>query len=276
MYFVTRELKKNKDLREVILNNIKFKQYSFSNKEKHYENNKANPMVLGSAYEIVLQIEKLRKEKNPYEIRNLKFNRGINVIMGIDPSLVNKDVKKKLKRWINKYNENLRILVKYIEGKNIKEKKLAEAILFLNFISLFREYKNVFYFEEKYTKQDIKEVAEFLKDFKKKFMKKIFKKEDFIRFNYLVSKGYLSGEIDILTDTYIYDIKTTAYPDFTKDMILQLVLYYVLLKRQGIKIEKGGIIFSKFKHIEYIDYNKLFKKKGLKKIEDFLENKYRI
>jgi hypothetical protein len=39
-------------------------------------------------------------------------------------------------------------------------------------------------------------------------------------------------------------------------------MYFIFLKRQDIKIEKGGIIFSKFEHIEYINY---LRKRGLKK-----------
>jgi len=271
MYYVTTELKKNKELRKTILDNIKFKEFSFSKKTKFYNKENANPLILGSAYEIVLQVEKLKKEKNPYELRNLKFNRGINLIMSIDQSIMTKKVLKNVKYWIQKYNKSMYILIKYIKGKKIKAKKIAEAILFLNFISYFREVKNIFYFKPKYTKEDIYEVATFIKGIKKKLLKKIFKGEKSVSFNYLLSKGYLAGEIDILTSKTIYDIKTTSYPTFTKDMIIQLILYYFLSKE---KQKQGAIVFSKFNHIEYINIQKIFKKKGLKKIKRILKKNY--
>jgi len=107
-------------------------------------------------------------------------------------------------------------------------------------------------------------------------LKKIFESGEFVRFNYVINTGYLAGEIDIITDDYIYDIKTTAFPDFTKDMVIQLVLYYFLLKSHGIEKDKAGIIFSKFNHIEEIKFKKLFKKKGEQKISKYLEDKYLI
>lgn len=274
MYFVTKEISENKKLKGILKENLKFKEIEFSEEFKSAKYD-SNPLIIGSSFEILFQVEKFKREKNSYKLRNLKYNRGFNLLSQA-LEIVEDKYKDKIKDWLKEFRKSQQVLIDYIEEGSVSDKKLIKAILFLNFISLFRELKNVYYFKPKYSKEDVKELVKLKDSFSKKILKKLEKKSDFIYFNYVLNDGYLSGEIDILTDNCIYDIKTTSIPVFTKEMLYQLIMYYFLLKRNGIKVKKIAILFSKHSEIIELKIKDLFIKDGESKIEEFLKEEYQL
>jgi len=276
MYNVTTELKKNKKLRTTILDNINFKAFNTSDHNSYYSSSNPSHSFLGTVYEVCLFIQKIKFEKDSYRISQLNSNRGYSILRSVDLSSVDKKTSRKVRAWIKQYNSSIRILVDLVRGYSVSSKKVVNAILFISFISLFREPKQIFYFKPKYNSSDFSETKKFLKSIDKKFVKSLFKNERKVSFNQLITAGYLAGEIDILSSSRIIDIKTVNSSRFTNDMIIQLVLYYFLARQNEIYIKDLSILFSKFGHLETINTKKLFKKKGKKKILKRLEKDYYI
>lgn len=258
MYFVTKEIVKNKDLKNILKENINFKTISISEKSKYWDYD-IDFSLLGNAYEMLFQIQQIKKEKRLSEFHGLKYSRGKEILIRSRYEYSSQNLLKK----INKYEK---IIMNYLYGN--KEKKIEEAILYLTRIAEIRDDEKIK--EINILKEEIKQ----LKIMKKNFDKKILKKIKNSNFNYVVESGYLTGEIDILNKDIIIDIKTTIYPEITRDMINQLIIYTILLEiNTGIEIKKVGIYFEKYKKLKIIKIKKLFKDKN--KIREYLEKRYR-
>ena len=260
MYYITREIKKNKELKEVLKDNMKFEPIKISKKTEFWEN-EIDYSLMGNAYELLFQIEQLKKEKRRTEFHTLKYSRGKDILLRSRDEKVSEILLKKIY-----YAE--KDIMKYIHGKKIKENKISKSILFLTHISNIRDDKNIY--DRKVKKKEIKEMRYLIKNFDKKILKKIKNST----FSYMVESGLLIGEIDILESKKIIDIKTTTNPTITREIINQQVLYALLLKMNtGIQIKEIGIYFQKYKKLKMVKLKKIIKNE--KKIISYLEKKYR-
>ena len=258
MYFVTKEIVKNKTLKKVLKENTKFKNISISKKDKYWDYD-IDFSLLWNAYEMLFQLHQIKKENRLSEFHGLKYSRGKEILIRSRYEYLSQKLLKK----IHKYEK---IIMNYLYGN--KEKKLEEAIIYLTRVAEIRDDTKIK--EIDIFKEDIKQ----LKIMNKNFDKKILKKIKNSNFNYVIEAGYLTGEIDILNNQTIIDIKTTIYPKITREMINQLIIYAILLEiNTGIEIKEVGIYFEKYKKLKTIKVKKLFKNK--KNIIEYLEKRYR-
>ena len=258
MYYITKEIKKNKDLKNILKKNINFKPIKISKKKKYW-NNEIDYSLLGNAYELLFQIEQLKKEKRNTEFHGLKYSRGKEILL----RMRDEKISSKLLSQIYKEEKNI---MKYISGK--KKIKISKSILFLTEISNIRNDTPIS--KIKISKKDKKEMKYLIKNFDKK----IFKKIKNSNFSYMVEAGLLIGEIDILQSKKIIDIKTTTNPTITREIINQQILYSILLKiNTGIEIKEIGIYFQKYKKLKMLKIKKIIKNE--KEIISYLQKKYR-
>lgn len=272
MYYVTNEIKYNKKLKSILSKNIKIEPYEL-NQDLLYFHGPKRAMVVGSAYEVLLQIEIL-KHKNSDNIRSLKYVRGLSLI---DECVkLYSDENRKLAISILKEVEKQEyILYRYCKGDKIKLKYLLRAVFYLSFISEFRERNDIFNKKFETNKDDFKDLNQLRKGISSTLLKKLSKNEN--RFNLGVSAGYLAGEIDVLKgDKKIIDIKTTRDGIFSSDMLYQLIMYYFICKFNGININTISIYFARFGVEEKIKIKNLFIEKGEKKIKKYLKKRYKI
>lgn len=262
MNFVTKEIKYSKNLRKVLKKTVSFKEKNISSKIK-YRNKKSTPTLIGNAYELIFQIEYLKKEKNIFEFYQLKYSRTKKLLM----DNVRSDKTENILKSIFKHEKNI---IMYMSGKRVKA--LYKSVLYLTEISSIREIDDISKFYEKSQKNDEKE----LKKLHSKLNKKIFKSLKGSEFNYVLQSGYLLGEIDILTKNMITDIKTTRFPKITKDMIYQQVIYKIILEssKPDIKIKYISIYLSKYNKLVKFKYSSIVKKE--KDLKKYLQKAYRI
>ena len=115
-----------------------------------------------------------------------------------------------------------------------------------------------------YSKENQERIYKDILKFKKP--KKLFKQK-IERFNSKMLSGEISGELDLITDRFILDIKTTKFPIFTFEMYMQLLLYKQV---SDIKDKNVGIYFAKYDKIVTIKRKKM--KKDLKKLKKNLKD----
>lgn len=258
MKYVTKEIQK-KEIRKVLDKYIDFKEYNITD-EEYTVSKGINNSIIGSSFEILFQIEKLKYEKKEMKIERMKFFRGYILISSCFKKIGADD---KIKELLRKSDAAIEIINKYLSNKKVNNKSLMKSILFLDFISLFREPKQIYYYKEKFGSAEVKELI-LLKD---NIGKKILKKYKGAYFNYGVSFKEIAGEIDILVEEKIIDMKSTNYPIFTKDMIFQLVMYWYVCKKSGISIEKIGIFFTRFNKVEMFKVKNIVSKKLIKELD---------
>ncbi len=273
MYYVTSEIKSNKKLKKLLDNNLNFSPYNLE-KEIEFFHGPKNSMLVGTAYEILFQIELLKYKKNKFDMRYMKYARSVMLIQDMLKIYSEQD-KEKIMKMIKKIQESEFILYKYIEGKEIKNTMLLKAILYLGFISEIRTREDVFIKNFVFDKDDLKDLKQLKKGIFDKLLKKYGKEQT--EFHVGIGAGLLVGEIDILKrGKHIIDIKTTREGIFSKDMIYQLIMYYFLCKFNGIKIKKISIFFARFGKHETIKISDLIKKESERKILKYLKKKYQI
>ena len=260
MYYITKEIKYNKELKNILKENIKFNPIKISNKKLYWEN-EVDYSLMGNAYELLFQIEQIKKEKRISEFHGLKYSRGKEILLRTR----NENTSNKLLKKIYKAEKNI---MRYLSSKNKKKIKIEKDILILTNISNIRNDEKINSFKIK--NKDIKEMKFLIKHFDKK----IFKKIKNSTFSYIVEGGLLIGEIDILQSKKIIDIKTTTNPIITREIINQQILYALLLKiNTGIEIKEIGIYFQKYKKLKMIKLKKIIKNEDA--INSYLEKKYR-
>ena len=257
MYYITREIKYNKKLKKILKKNINFSPLRISNKHKGWKN-EINYSLLGNAYELLFQINQIKKEKRISDFHSLKYSRGKEILLKYKDQETSFNILKKIYLYE-------KIIMRYIS--NNKTKGIDKAILYLTEVSNIRRDEDIL--KIKLKKEDIKELTYM----RKKFNKKIFKKIKNSTFSYIVESGLLIGEIDIIEKNRIVDIKTTYDPIITRDMINQQILYVLLLEiGHGVKTKEIGIYFQKYNKLKIIKVKKLLKNK--KRIISYLKVKY--
>ena len=258
MYYITKEISKNEELKNILKENIEFSPIKISKKKKYWEN-EIDYSLMGNAYELLFQIKQLKKEKRKTEFHGLKYSRGKGILL---KNRENKIASKILKKIYFSEKE----IMKYLS--NQKYKNIAKSILILTHVANIRNDENIK--KIKISKKEIKEMNYLIKTFDKKILKKIKNSS----FSYMVESGLLIGEIDILESKKIIDIKTTTNPKITREMINQQILYALLLKiNTGIEVKEIGIYFQKYKKLKMIKLKKIIKNE--KYIINYLEKKYR-
>ena len=258
MYYITKEIRYNKDLKKILKENIKFSPIKISKKNKYWEN-EIDYSLLGNAYELLFQIIQIKKEKRNTEFHSLKYSRGKEILLRSREEKISSVLLKQI------YQEEKNIMM-YLSGK--KKTKIEKSILFLTHISNIRNDDNIK--KIKIRKKEIKEMKYLINNFDKKIMKKIKN----ANFSYMVEAGLLIGEIDILIPKKIIDIKTTTNPTITREIINQQILYAILLKiNTGIEIKEIGIYFQKYKKLKMVKMKKLIKNEEA--IISYLEKKYK-
>jgi hypothetical protein len=249
------ELIKNDKIINILRKEIKYPEIKIKNDLRYYKNPE-NHSLIGHAYEILFQIEYLKKNKsnNMYYI---KAFRKINFLIDLKEKV--SDVKKekinKIIKKMKKIEKNISNYIFYKEKLNFKD------IFYLAWISNIREQKQL-----KIKNIDLKEDVKDLKNLKKgiKNFKKILKDE--IKFNVYEKKEDIVGEIDIKNKKYILDIKTVIDGKINEYMINQLIMYYLISKNEEYKPKKIGILFSRFGKIKFVKIRKILSKEGEKRL----------
>lgn len=225
--------KEKKFEKKITYPNLKEEDLKYFNYPKNYS-------LIGHAYEVLFQLKYLRK-KNP---------RGIYILKAF-----------KKRNWLKEY-ENINKVKKILNQLTLIEKRIylkketIRDILFLANVGLIRNPKK---FKIEINKEDIRDLrslSKSLKDFKNIMRRDLY-------FNVYVKKGNVKGEIDIVGDNFIIDIKTVKSSKITTYQINQLITYSLLLDK---KIKKIGILFSRFGVLRFFKVKDLINQTGLKKI----------
>jgi len=261
MNYVTSEIKYNKELKKVLKRTISFSRKTFSKKIKG-SNKYTDNSIIGNSYELLFQIEYLKKENRIFEFYNLKYARAKKILT----DNVSSEKSDKILTNVFKHEKNI---IMYMQGKKVKS--LYKSILYLTELNNIREhidYKSFNTISDKYEEKELKKLH-------KNLNKKIFKKLKGVEFNKVIQSGYLVGEIDLLTNNMITDIKTTAFCEITKEMIYQQILYKLIVETStDQKIKYISIYLSKFNMLKTYKVNKLIKKE--KELKKYLQKRYRL
>lgn len=248
------EIIKKEEVKNILKKEIKYPEIKLKKEMKYYKNPE-NHNLIGIAYEIIFQIEYMKKNKLN-NMNYIKAYRRIEYLTNLKEKV--SDIKKEK---INKIINNLKKTEKNIKNYIFNKGKINyKNIFYLVWISNIREQKQL-KIKNIDLKKDVKDVKD-LKHLKKgiKRFKKILKDE--IRFNVYEKKADIVGEIDIKSRKYILDIKTVIEGKVNEYMINQLIMYYLISKNEEYKPKKIGILFSRFGKIKFVKIRKILSKKG--------------
>lgn len=218
----------------------KIKYPEIKEKDIKYYNSPKNHSLIGYAYEVLFQLKYLRKHnsKNVYILKAFKKR---------DMLMQYHYIKRVRKILVN---------LALIEKRIYLGKETLKDVLYLANVGLIRKIKE---FNIEINKEDIKDLKALkkgLKDFKDIL-------EENLSFNVYVEKGNVKGEIDIIGDDFIIDIKTVKDFKITEYQINQLLSYSLLLNK---KIKKIGILFSRFGKVKFFKVKDLISEKRLSKL----------
>lgn len=85
-----------------------------------------------------------------------------------------------------------------------------------------------------------------------------------------INNNYVHGDVDLIIDDLLIDVKTTKDVKFDDKMWHQLVLYYFMLKFYGLEINKVGIYYSRFNYLFEIDIKNFVNDEQFKQIENLV------
>lgn len=268
--YVTSEIKTNKKLISAINKYTKFKPYQIksgiivSTTPKH-------PSLIGNAFEVLFQIEIFKKKGILFDFRKFKAFRGLAIIYSEIQKLKVTEREKAL-YIMNVVQKHESIIYKYSNNYKIKKDDLYRSVLFLAYLGQIRDFNDFFTLKFKINKMDKDDLALFHKTINSKFVDK-YSKNNMV-FNQVIKYNELYGEIDLIIDNCIIDIKTTRTGYFSDEMYKQLIMYYFLLKKNGVHLKTISIYFARFDKEERININKTFIKNGEKKLENIFDRIY--
>lgn len=217
--------------------------------------------LIGHAYEILFQIEYLKKRKS-VNINTIKSFRKRGLLLKFKASTSDEYIEK-IEKILDKLKKIEKNIYLYIQNK----RKLSfKNILYLAKIGNIREISDIDF--SKIKKRDIEDIKELYLSFNKKEVKKFLEKE--MEFNVIVQYETLNGEIDIKMKDAIIDIKTVISGRITKDILNQLIIYYCMSKNELYKPKKIGIFFSRFGKIKYFKIRDLISEEDEKLIKKML------
>lgn len=227
-------------------------------KEILYKNPK-NHDLIGHAYEILFQLFYL-KYKGINDIYRLKCFREYSNFNFLQ-STVSVIFENKLKKIILKYRTIENRIREFVINKELKiDRRILKDILFLAKLLI---HKEEIYNIRKVNKKDIRDLKELIKGLKN--FKRIFNEK--LCFNVFLNHYNLIGEADFIYNKVLVDIKTITENKITKKHINQLVLYYILLKKNNYKINEIAILFSRYGEICFFSIKDIISEKGEKKLE---------
>lgn len=249
------EIIKKEEVKNILKKEIKYPEIKLKKEMKYYKNPE-NHSLIGIAYEIVFQIEYMKKNKLN-NMNYIKAYRKIEYLTNLKEKV--SDIKKEK---INKIINNLKKIEKNIKNYIFNKGKINyKNIFYLAWISNIRMQKQL-KIKDIYLKKDVKDLKILKKGIKR--FKKILKNE--IKFNVYEKKEDIVGEIDIKNKRYILDIKTVIEGKVNEYMINQLIMYYLISKNEEYKPKKIGILFSRFGKIKFVKIRKILSKKGEKRL----------
>lgn len=216
-----------------------------------------NYSLIGHAYEILFQIEYLKKRKS-VNINTIKSFRKRGLLLKFKAS-TSDEYMEKIEVILDKLKNIEKNIYLYIQGKR---KLSLKNVLYLAKVGNIRELSDIEF--SKIKKRDISDMEELHLSFKKKEVIKLLEKE--IEFNIMVQHETTNGEIDMKLKDCIIDIKTVISGRITKDTLNQLVLYYCLAKNELYKPKKIGIFFSRFGKVKYFKIRDLISEEKEKEI----------
>lgn len=211
-----------------------------------------------------------------------EFERVFSSILANKYGLVCKSVDVKINKKIIHRNINIEVL----QGKNIE--KIKDFNL-LNFIEGYKcnSYNNLSFNEKAEIDLFIKEILNKVNFNKFKPRKHIATKIKFGTELGNINVGGLYGEIDLIIDDKIIDVKTDTILKLNKDYVVQLLYYYFLIKYSikfnkysnsvlnKLKINKICLYYTCFDVLLEFDIKKIFKEKKLiVEIESLIDNNF--
>lgn len=267
---LTKELKQNKELKELIESSIKIKETTILERKdiKHeIKTDFKNSATVGTAFDYMIRF-KLEKNKNVKEI-----------------SFLAKEVYMHLKNQTSRFDNNFFFAIEQLNSylNGIETEYYIESIIYFSlFDKLFRngdmedllkvtEIKNIKQiFNPVY--QDLVELNKSIKKIKENFNGNYF----ILNPSFSQSNKIGGADADIIMDDILIDIKTITVAKITKEMIAQLIGYYILAKKDNLKINKIGIYFSRYEKLQIYNISEIITPENLEKIETFFKKEYKI